>query len=173
MTKLSDIHLVLLSSAAARPDGNLLPPPETIAGQSARIRKAIPALLKRELVVETETSVSDQTWQEEGERKIGLAITAAGRTAIGIEGSAPEVSPKPGESPAVEALPAPARVTKKSNVLSLLRRSEGATLAELVETTGWLPHTTRAALTGLRKKGHAIAKGKRGDETCYSIVACA
>jgi hypothetical protein len=46
-----------------------------------------------------------------------------------------------------------------------------ATPIEMVEATGWLPHTTRAALTGLRKKGHAIAKGKRGDVTCYSIVA--
>lgn len=41
-------------------------------------------------------------------------------------------------------------------MLSLLRRETGASLDELVAATGWLPHTTRAALTGLRKKGHAI-----------------
>ena len=41
----------------------------------------------------------------------------------------------------------------------------------MVETTGWLPHTTRAALTGLRKKGHAIEKTRRGDVTCYRIAA--
>jgi len=63
--------------------------------------------------------------------------------------------------------------TKKSQVLSLLRREEGATLDEMVTATGWLPHTTRAALTGLRKAGHAIGKGKRGDVTCYSIEAVA
>ena len=28
--------------------------------------------------------------------------------------------------------------------------------AELVAATGWLPHTTRAALTGLRKRGYAV-----------------
>ncbi len=33
---------------------------------------------------------------------------------------------------------------------------QGATLAELVAATGWLPHTTRAALTGLRKRGYAV-----------------
>jgi len=33
---------------------------------------------------------------------------------------------------------------------------DGATLAELVAATGWLPHTTRAALTGLRKRGYAV-----------------
>ena len=41
--------------------------------------------------------------------------------------------------------------TKIAQVIELLRRRDGATLAELV-ATGWLPHTTRAALTGLRKR---------------------
>ena len=36
-----------------------------------------------------------------------------------------------------------------------------------------LPHTTRAALTGLRKKGHAVDKFKRDDVTCYRIAAVA
>ena len=30
------------------------------------------------------------------------------------------------------------------------------TLAELVANTGWLPHTARAALTGLRKRGYTV-----------------
>jgi hypothetical protein len=29
-------------------------------------------------------------------------------------------------------------------------------LEALVEATGWLPHTTRAALTGLRKRGYTV-----------------
>ena len=36
----------------------------------------------------------------------------------------------------------------------------GASLNDMVEVTGWLPHTTRAALTGLRHKGYAIERGK-------------
>ena len=67
------------------------------------------------------------------------------------------------------ASPAPAAPSKISTVLDMLRREQGATLAELVEATGWLPHTTRAALTGMRKKGHAIEKSKRDDATCYCI----
>jgi hypothetical protein len=63
--------------------------------------------------------------------------------------------------------------SKIDQVLALLRRGEGATLAELVEATGWLPHTTRAALTGLRKKGHVLAKDKRGEATCYRITEAA
>ena len=48
----------------------------------------------------------------------------------------------------------------------------GATLNDMVEVTGWLPHTTRAALTGLRHKGYAIARGKNARaETVYRIDA--
>jgi hypothetical protein len=61
--------------------------------------------------------------------------------------------------------------TKTEIVLSLLSREEGASLAELVEATNWLPHTTRAALAGLRKKGHAIECRKRGAAKCYHLLA--
>lgn len=61
-------------------------------------------------------------------------------------------------------------VSKIGAVADLLRRKDGATLAELVAATGWQPHTTRAALTGLRKKGHAIERGTRDGATSYSIV---
>jgi DNA-binding MarR family transcriptional regulator len=59
--------------------------------------------------------------------------------------------------------------TKSASVLTLLQREVGATLAELIEATGWKAHTTRAALTGLRKKGHAIQRRKRDDLTCYHL----
>lgn len=46
--------------------------------------------------------------------------------------------------------------TKLAQVVELLQRDDGATLDELVAATGWLPHTTRAALTGLRRRGYAV-----------------
>lgn len=65
------------------------------------------------------------------------------------------------EPEAVEADHAlPKRATKINTVLAMLRRLEGATLEQLVAATGWLPHTTRAAMTGLRKKGHVITSDK-------------
>jgi hypothetical protein len=67
----------------------------------------------------------------------------------------------------------PERQSKSAAVVALLQRDSGATLAELIDATGWLPHTTRAALTGLRKKGHVIERTKRDDETCYRITAAA
>lgn len=61
--------------------------------------------------------------------------------------------------PAAE--PAPAKPQSKAGlVLNMLKRTEGATIEQLVDATGWLPHTTRAALTGLKKKGHAVTSEK-------------
>ena len=48
---------------------------------------------------------------------------------------------------------APRGGTKLAEVVELLQRDRGATIDELIDATGWLPHTTRAALTGLRKRG--------------------
>ena len=80
-----------------------------------------------------------------------------------------------GPSAAAARAPAssPAPTSKIAAVIALLERKQGATLAEMVEATGWLPHTTRAALTGLKKKGHTISKDKRGDVTCYRIAKAA
>lgn len=68
------------------------------------------------------------------------------------------------------ALPAAAPASKIAQVVNMLERPGGALLAELANHTGWLPHTTRAALTGLRKKGHVIVKESREGITVYSIV---
>ena len=69
-----------------------------------------------------------------------------------------------------KVLDAPAPISKVDQVLALLGGEHGATLTEITELTGWLPHTARAALTGLRKKGHAITRDKRGEVTCYRIA---
>lgn len=60
--------------------------------------------------------------------------------------------------------------TKIATIVGLLQRGNGATLQELNAASGWQPHSTRAALTGLRKKGHVIEKSKRDDATCYRIT---
>ena len=87
-----------------------------------------------------------------------------------LEGAATS-TPAPSALPATKPAPSPAPGTKTAAVIALLERESGATLAELIAATSWLPHTTRAALTGLRKKGHAIERTKRGEETCYRITA--
>ncbi|WP_423140874.1 DUF3489 domain-containing protein [Parablastomonas sp. CN1-191] len=65
----------------------------------------------------------------------------------------------------------PRDLTKICMVLALLSRSEGATLDQMMEATGWLRHTTRAALTGLKKKGHDLSSTKVEDVRTYRIAA--
>ena len=61
--------------------------------------------------------------------------------------------------------------TKQALILDLLSRGEGASLDELIAATGWLPHTTRAALSRIRAAGQALIKSARPDgRTAYRIV---
>lgn len=59
---------------------------------------------------------------------------------------------------------APARTeSKKDRLISMLRRDGGTTIAEISASLGWQPHTTRAAITGLRKAGHKVETAKPED----------
>jgi len=171
MTKLNDVQLILLSNASQREDGNVLPLPGSVVAAEAKTQKAITALLKRKLLAEAPVPVAGAAWRRDGDDAFGLFITDAGREAIGAgererEPTGHQHAPAP-EQPKVP------RQSKSATVIALLKRGEGATLAELIDATGWLPHTTRAALTGLRKKGHTIEKSKRDEATCYRILATA
>jgi hypothetical protein len=70
-----------------------------------------------------------------------------------------------------EPTDATSRPNKKAQVITLLARDEGATLAELIAATGWLPHTTRAALSRIRTGGQPLAKAARPDAAiAYRIL---
>ena len=65
-----------------------------------------------------------------------------------------------------------ARRTKADTILDLLQGPIGTSIAELTEATGWQPHSVRAALTGLRKKGREIVRTKdQSGITRYRIAA--
>ena len=59
--------------------------------------------------------------------------------------------------------------SKIAHVVALLEREEGASLDELIQATGWQKHTLRAALTGLRKKGHRVSREKADGTSRYRI----
>lgn len=170
MARLNDTQMLLLAAAAKRESGSLYPLPETRSGAAARAAKAIAALMKLELVIERETTDNSAVVRRDGDIGYGIFVTPAGLAAIGIvddEGEAGKSGIIPPSSPP------PAATSKRNAVIALLRAGEGATMPELIAATGWLPHTTRAALTGLRKQGHIIERGKRDDATCYRIVGAA
>ena len=55
---------------------------------------------------------------------------------------------------------AKAALTKHQQVIDMLTREGGASLEEMSTATNWLSHSTRAFLTGLKKKGYAITSDK-------------
>ncbi len=82
----------------------------------------------------------------------------------------PSADRQKSDSPTIARDPRPG--SKLGRVLGLLRSGSGATLAELIDATGWLPHSARAALTGLRKRGYrlTLTRGERGDASVYRAV---
>jgi hypothetical protein len=58
--------------------------------------------------------------------------------------------------------------SKLDRILGMLSTGKGAALDELTRATGWLPHTARAALTGLRKRGYDV-RLVRGDRQAVAI----
>ncbi len=63
--------------------------------------------------------------------------------------------------------------TKQALLIDLLKRKKGATIEEIVEATGWQPHSVRGAISGALKKklGLMVTSGpveKRG--RVYRIV---
>jgi hypothetical protein len=77
------------------------------------------------------------------------------------EGLAPES--------AVETTASAPNQTKKARLLKLLGQKEGATLVELTFATGWLPHTTRAAITALRKGGRDVWRERVAGVSRYKL----
>lgn len=73
---------------------------------------------------------------------------------------------------APSAPPAAKLQSKAALVEGLLLKADGASLDDLCQATGWLPHTCRAFFTGLRKKGRTVERSKREDGvTIYRMTA--
>jgi hypothetical protein len=77
---------------------------------------------------------------------------------------------KSAKAAGANSVPSPSP-TKRNLLIALLSRDEGTTLDEIITATNWLPHTSRAALTGLKKKGHAVRSDKVDGVRTYRIMA--
>ncbi len=55
------------------------------------------------------------------------------------------------------------RVTKRARLIGFLSKDRGADVGSLSKRLGWLPHTTRSALSKLRKTGYVITSVKSGN----------
>ncbi len=82
--------------------------------------------------------------------------------------------PEPATRPEPTAPRQPRSGSKQDQVIALLRRPEGATLAQIGEATGWAPHTCRGVLAGALKKrlGLTVTSTKEaGGQRVYRLTA--
>ena len=64
------------------------------------------------------------------------------------------------------------RSNKKAEVIAMMKRAKGATLAEIMETTGWQAHTVRGFVSILGSKGGEKVESAKNDtgERTYRIA---
>ena len=178
-SNLTDIALVILSGAAQRDDRLVLPVPNSISAPSEKVSKTLKSLLSRGLVAECPAKLEDSVWRtDEQERHLTLRISSAGEEAIAA-GSAVDVGDSEiasdanpnqllggeqvkknrvvGKAGSVNAKRKTSRArpqkktTKAATILILLRRPQGATIAQLVKATGWQAHSIRGFLSATIK----------------------
>ena len=65
----------------------------------------------------------------------------------------------------------PRASTKRAMLIGMLERAQGASVAEIGQRLGWLPHTVRAAITGLRHAGREVTRSKNeSGQTVYRLA---
>ncbi len=194
MPKLTDTQLVILSAAARRQDGTVLPLPRSLKVNKAAATTVLESLLKKGLVAERPAAADEADWRETRDGgRTALVIADAGLQAIGVEvdrktskqfsSTKPppkqrsrRAKPKPsGATPKGRTSPPVIRPgTKQALMIDLLKRKKGATIEAIVEATGWQPHSVRGAISGTLKKklGLMVTSEKPGDgPRRYRIVA--
>jgi hypothetical protein len=202
MTKLSDLQRLVLSKAAGRDDGGAVVSAKMNKATTTKLAASLAARkLMREvrskpgmpvwredsegrsvslvitragraaLGVAGKASVSDRPLsvakgkaertpeRQKNTRNVSM-LAARGDAALDDDGAGVAISP-------------PRSSSKQALVIGMLTKKDGASLDALVAATGWLPHSARAALTGLRKRGFAIERQRpEGDAaSVYRIVA--
>lgn len=135
-------------------------PTATTAPTRAALRTAAQAVL--------------DAWDDEENQRYGLTEAIDGLRAA-LAGAA-RTHREPG------APRTPRAGTKQEAVLALLCRTEGATIAQIIDATGWQSHTVRGCLAGLKRKGitvdvldrvRQVGPNKEGAKGSYCIYRVA
>jgi len=166
MTRLADTQSLILSAGAQRPDNIAMPLPKGLHGAAAK--KVVTMMVGRGWLEEVEANLrrGEPLWRETGDgHGTTLVVTDTGLLAIGIEPVVVKTVVAIREQAAKAATlkpPTQRTGTKQAQIIAMLQRPEGATVAEMVTATGWLAHTVRGPISGALKKklGLSVATEK-------------
>lgn len=170
MTTLSDTQKAILLNAHKREDGKILPFPKHVKAKGGAITKVLHSLQSKGFIEEDAGGSFIIT--TEGQRAAGVKI--ADEELHDDESAAQEP-----EEPTVKEKPAPTAKAsgtpkgKLGEMLTLLKREEGATITDLMEAAGWQKHSVRGAISGQLKKKYGFQVKQvatKGEEIIYQIV---
>jgi hypothetical protein len=154
-TQLTPAQHAILAYAHQHTEGKIIWFPDNIKGGARS--KVLAGLVNRALI-----TTDQKDW----------FIAAEGYDALGIPRKAP-VSIEVIDAVIESATPRTRDNSKQAQVIAMLKRPEGATIAQICAATGWQAHTVRGTFAGAFKKklGLEITSSKeQGSERIYTIA---
>lgn len=138
--KLTDTQTLMLNTAIQSPDGRLSWFPDNLKGGARD--KVLGSLMRQGLI------------QIDGESH---RVTDLAYEALGL--AVPRALAEP-----IKATPRTRENTKQAQIIAMLQRPEGATISQIVEATGWQPHTVRGTFAGAFKKKLGLTLSSSKDD---------
>ena len=182
MHKLSDSQLAVLSAASQRPDGCVFPITLKLKGNA--IGNVLKSLLTKGLLEEVPGRADDTLWRYDDGAPLTLKASPAAYRHLGIDAEAtpaaddvPARDRPPGKRKPAKAAQAAAIVeekprkeptvrkdSKQAQLIAMLRRAKGATIAEIVEAFDWQPHYAdpRIMPMSVRKRLFLVGTAAKG-----------
>jgi hypothetical protein len=180
--KLSDAQLVILSAGAQRPDGSLLPLPESLAAKGAALNRVMVEILcKRKLAEERATTKGAPEWRrDEDGQPLGLFITKSGLLALDTGDTEKE---KPAQAATSTPRQSRARTAKprgKAPKASAMRSADAVERTKRQrrkkahqkdrKVKAAKRQTRRKQAVGTRARTKAAAKGQTKQQVCLDLL---
>jgi hypothetical protein len=173
MTKLTETQTIILSAGAQRPENIALPLPKGLAGAAAKM--AVTKMIERGWLQEVDANLrrNEPLWRETGDgHGTTLVVTEAGLGAIGIEPVVVKTVVAIREHAAkatTSKSPTLRAGTKQAQIIAMLQRPQGATIAEIVAATAWQAHSARGVISGVLKKKLGLVVGSTKEDGRGSV----